>query len=199
LSHLGDVTVPENHAIIAIRSARVNEAFVRRAIASVFAMCAFAFVACAEREARALYERAQQHVERGEYALAVELLDRIVAEHPEGETARRAREERTLYVGLAAAVDTYAVRRVNDGIVRTARALYLHRGRHGAWPAQLSELRGVETVDPWGRVLRYAIKPRGRGFVLGSYGADGAPGGSGENADRFVEDGRFVDRPSVQP
>ncbi|MBM3571354.1 MAG: type II secretion system protein GspG [Alphaproteobacteria bacterium] len=38
--------------------------------------------------------------------------------------------------------------------------------------------------DPWGRVYTYRIPGRdGRGFDLMSLGADGAPGGTGENQD----------------
>jgi general secretion pathway protein G len=37
--------------------------------------------------------------------------------------------------------------------------------------------------DPWDREFVYATGKAGKGFTLGSLGADGLPGGEGENAD----------------
>ena len=43
-------------------------------------------------------------------------------------------------------------------------------------------LRGDEVpLDPWGNPYHY--EPKGRDFILMSYGADGAPGGEGDDAD----------------
>jgi general secretion pathway protein G len=38
-------------------------------------------------------------------------------------------------------------------------------------------------LDPWGREFRYASRSEAPGYAIGSYGADGAPGGDGENED----------------
>lgn len=38
-------------------------------------------------------------------------------------------------------------------------------------------------MDPWGREFRYASTGESPGYAIGSYGADGAPGGDGENED----------------
>lgn len=38
-------------------------------------------------------------------------------------------------------------------------------------------------TDPWGREFRYASRSESPGYAIGSYGADGAPGGDGENED----------------
>lgn len=38
-------------------------------------------------------------------------------------------------------------------------------------------------LDPWGREFRYASQSASPGYAIGSYGADGAPGGDGENED----------------
>ncbi|QRK04648.1 type II secretion system protein GspG [Archangium violaceum] len=36
--------------------------------------------------------------------------------------------------------------------------------------------------DPWGRAYQYRMSDNGKGYIM-SYGADGLPGGSGEDAD----------------
>jgi general secretion pathway protein G len=38
-------------------------------------------------------------------------------------------------------------------------------------------------IDPWGREFRYSQRNESPGYAIGSYGADGQPGGDGENAD----------------
>ena len=44
-------------------------------------------------------------------------------------------------------------------------------------------LKGGVPSDPWGRPYRYASPGPGGGIEILSLGADGAPGGEGENAD----------------
>jgi general secretion pathway protein G len=43
-------------------------------------------------------------------------------------------------------------------------------------------LKGAVPLDPWGRPYRYQLAPNGAVEIL-SLGADGVPGGEGENAD----------------
>ena len=43
-------------------------------------------------------------------------------------------------------------------------------------------LKGTLPTDPWGKPYRYQLAPNGSVEIL-SLGADGAPGGEGENAD----------------
>ena len=43
-------------------------------------------------------------------------------------------------------------------------------------------LKGTLPTDPWGKPYRYQLVPNGTVEIL-SLGADGAPGGEGENAD----------------
>jgi len=51
-------------------------------------------------------------------------------------------------------------------------------GWHGPY------LKKPEAInDPWGHAFRYAQSDRPPGYSLGTYGADGAPGGDGENED----------------
>lgn len=44
-------------------------------------------------------------------------------------------------------------------------------------------LKGAAPTDPWGKPYRYANPGAGGGIDIISLGADGAPGGDGENAD----------------
>lgn len=156
------------------------------------------------RESRAqdLHERAQDHVERAEFVEAVALLDEILERYPDTDVARKARAELSLYRGLSNAVETYAARRVYDQMILTARAIYRFEADRGAWPRSLSDLAprylAEAPIDPWGRPLGYAVKPGRRGYVLGCRGADGADGGAGEARDWFIEDGRFVTRPTSE-
>lgn len=72
---------------------------------------------------------------------------------------------------------------------------------HGRYPSKGEELRVLRDSppgaprrgpylsqsvprDPWGhRYVYQSPGPNGRGYVVESYGADGKPGGTGENAD----------------
>jgi hypothetical protein len=88
-------------------------------------------------------------------------------------------------------------------VIRTARALQRYRDRRRAWPTHLSALVPdyLDRVpwDPWGRELLYRAKPSGRGYVLACYGADGEPGGEGDDRDWLVENGSFVRALSRSP
>ena len=74
-------------------------------------------------------------------------------------------------------------------IAQSGEMLDLYKLKKGQYPAALSELVAAgytkETPkDAWQRDLIYTRDPRSAsGFKLGSYGADGTPGGEGENAD----------------
>jgi hypothetical protein len=47
-------------------------------------------------------------------------------------------------------------------------------------------LTGTPVPDPWGGAVRYYRLPGHTGFMLVSLGADGRPGGAGEDADVVV-------------
>jgi hypothetical protein len=157
---------------------------------------------CAGDAGRAdkLFGTAQQHVRAGEIEQAVEVLEQLLEQYPETPAAEQARREVLLYRGLAGAVRSYPVREARDRIVTTARALQRYRDRRRAWPDSLEQLvpKYLESfpLDPWGRELLYEAKPRGRGYHLACFGADGEPGGVDDDADWFVEDGAFVLNPS---
>lgn len=46
--------------------------------------------------------------------------------------------------------------------------------------------REQQLIDPWGRKLIYKVPGEGGAFDLGTLGADGKEGGSGDNADHFA-------------
>jgi general secretion pathway protein G len=170
-------------------------------IAMLITLCLLGGCHRSERKAEALFERAMQQVATNELPRAVELFQEIVDKYPDTSAARRARDAVVLYSGLEQAVETYPVRRAHDLMVQTARAVHRLRNRGRGWPRALDrllpDLLAEPPIDPWGRPLLYQPKPRGRGYVLSCYGSDGRPGGSGDAADIFVEDGDFVRKPST--
>lgn len=157
---------------------------------------------CASEEERAgrMYDKAQSHVEEGELQSAIEIYETIVSRYPGTVTARNASRQIVLYRGLEDAVRSYPVRVARDLIVETARGIELYRRRTRRWPPDLDRLvpdyLPQLPTDPWGRVLLYQVKARGRGYILACFGEDGEPGGEGDGADWYVEDGSFVLQPS---
>ena len=79
--------------------------------------------------------------------------------------------------------------------------LEAYRQDHGSYPPVTSGLqalvgddeRSLERVpsDPWGRA--YVYERIGDGFRVISYGADGAPGGEGFDADIEIRNGKLVE------
>ena len=155
-------------------------------------------VSCGNRERQAdrLYRKASQAVQEDNLDTAVELFQKIVDKYRETEAARRAEEAIELYSGLSQSAKLYPVRKASDAMILTARALERYRARNGKFPGDLSALapRYIEPVpvDAWGRNLVYRVKLNGRGYVLTSYGSDGAAGGSGDAHDIVIEDSKFV-------
>jgi hypothetical protein len=209
---LGVETVPMNVRIIKRdrvevngRNARDRENFFRARTLAVLALVSLAsgtmFSCGVERKADRLYREAQEDVRAGRLESAVERYAQIVRDYPTSEAARLARSEMELYRGLAKAERMYPVREVHRIIVNAARAIERYHARRRAWPETLHDLVPGELadypVDPWGRLLLYQRKPRGRGYLLASLGADGERGGAGELDDVFVEDGEFVRAPSL--
>ena len=160
-------------------------------------------LACGGDESRAerLYGKAKDHVDAGELQQAADRYQEILDRYGATKAAERARHGLVLVRGLDRAVRTYSARTARQLMVETARAIQSYHARRGAWPESfdrlLQEWIQESPIDPWGRLLRYARKPRGRGYVLACYGADGRPGGQGDDGDFYVEDGEFVGRPSV--
>jgi Type II secretion system (T2SS), protein G len=61
--------------------------------------------------------------------------------------------------------------------------LAAHYSANNAYPPDLSSLPGAPFLDAWGRPLVYLRPGSGNDYDLLSYGADGAPGGEGLEAD----------------
>jgi general secretion pathway protein G len=183
--------VPQDFRIIRRSRSEVN--FLATMIV-VLLMSALFFTACVDREAvaEAMYKEAMERVDRREYEEAVRLFDRIVREYPGTAAERKASRDVLLYRGLSGAVSNYAVQKARDLMTRTARALETHRMRHGRLPAKLADVLDEPPVDPWGNRLEYATTRGGRSYAVRSFGADGKPGGEGENADIMIRNGAFV-------
>ncbi len=193
--------VQRNARIIDRRAAQVNRVARPVALLVMLVVVGGGSSGCSRDSAAAReYALAQEHIGKHEIDEAVRVLQSIVERYPESAQAASAREDLTLYRGLANAVETYAERSVRDAMIRTARAVYTFRSRRGAWPKSLATLvpRDLDEspTDPWGRALLYKVKPAG-GYVLACFGSDGQPGGEGEARDWFIEDRGFVSRPTV--
>jgi hypothetical protein len=147
-----------------------------------------------ERRAERLWRQAIERVEKGDTQGAVDRLQKILDEYPDARIAEKAREQITVYRGLATAVQDYPLRRARELMVQIARASESYQRDHGRTPATLDELVPVKIAsvpnDPWGHPFLYAST--GRGYRLTCQGADGAPGGSADAADLIVVDGAFV-------
>jgi hypothetical protein len=147
-----------------------------------------------ERRAERLWRQAIERVEKGDTQGAVDRLQKILDEYPDARIAEKAREQITVYRGLATAVQDYPLRRARELMVQIARASESYQRDHGRTPATLDELVPVKIAsvpnDPWGHPFLYAST--GRGYRLTCQGADGAPGGSADSADLIVVDGAFV-------
>ncbi|MDR0781432.1 MAG: type II secretion system major pseudopilin GspG [Pseudomonadales bacterium] len=77
---------------------------------------------------------------------------------------------------LATALDTYRLDLA--AYPETLEGLVKNDTRRGAWAGPY--IKEVP-LDPWGHA--YVYTPEGTTFTLLSYGADGAPGGEGDDAD----------------
>lgn len=195
-----------NLTIIERRRREVNAA--KHALQSFMVACTLCLIVVGasscdgrERAANRIYDEAELLAVAGDHSGAAERFAEIVERHPGTDAARRAQPKATLYRGLAQAVTSYPSRTVSDRIIATARAVYRYRDQQGQWPDSLERLRPqfIEepAEDPWGRPFLYKIKSK-RGFILACLGADGVRGGSGDDADWYVEDGEFVRRPSLE-
>ena len=155
-------------------------------------------VACGgdERAAERLYREAKDRVAKNDYAGAVERLDKIATDHPDSPLAEQARRDAILYRGLDDAVTRYPQRRAREILVQLARIVERYRAAKHDVPGSLAELvpgwLEKEPLDPWGRTVVYQRKAVGSGYRLACLGADGKPGGSGDDADLVVDNGSFV-------
>ena len=190
------------------RSSEVNggtsmnrEATGRRSRSRIFLLVACLIVSLAscdsrERKAERLAREAKDLVTRGEHAEAAKKLETLYRDFPESPLAEGARRDAVLYRGLDDAVRQYPLRRAREILVQVARSVERYRADARAAPSSLDDLvpRYLDAVpeDPWGRALVYTVGPGARRYRLSCLGADGAPGGEGDDVDLVVADGAFV-------
>jgi Type II secretion system (T2SS), protein G len=159
-----------------------------------------AFVSCGggERRADRLWREAVDRAGNNDTEGAVRLMQKIIDDYPDTPVAAKARDQIVVYRGLAHAVQTYPMRRARELMVHVARAVETYRHQKGRPPASLDDLvpalLPALPQDPWGRPFRYALE--GKTYRLHCDGADGVPGGTGDDADLVVVDGDFVTAPS---
>ena len=100
-----------------------------------------------------------------------------------------------VYRGLLEAAQKETRRRANDDLLLLARRALEYQLAKGRYPSSLTLLPSYNTIprtDPWGRPYMYETTDReGHGYRLGALGADGKPGGSGEDQDILIVNGEF--------
>jgi oligopeptide/dipeptide ABC transporter ATP-binding protein len=108
---------------------------------------------------------------------------------PQGRTRNRPPRGVIVLALLLALAGTVLLRRARltreaEDTLRSVRSeIEARKAITGAYPERLSDLGwrlfplfpGGNPVDPWGRALRYRVRPDGQGYDLGSEGSAGAP------------------------
>jgi hypothetical protein len=144
--------------------------------------------------ARILYDRAEQLQKQGKYQEAMEKLQEIQERYPRSDLAPVARQELQSLRDLVTAGQRYPTDQAVALVRRTGRAVEKFKVDEGRLPRGLDELvpGWLERLeeDPWDRPVRY--ETTAAGYRLACYGADGKPGGRGQNQDVIVENGEFV-------
>jgi hypothetical protein len=119
-------------------------------------------------------------------------LQRVVERWPGTAAAEAAHRELESLDSLAQATVRGRSLRAWDAVRGVATAAERYRLRHGHYPPDADALvpRYLDrpVVDPWGSPVLYRRK--GRGYQVVCYGSDGLPGGTGDQSDLFVVDGR---------
>ena len=162
----------------------------------VVAVCVVAALApgCAERRAESAFQEAVAGEKDRPAAEVRADLARIVASWPDTRAAEKARREMQWLADLEQSSRGGRQLLAADAVRADARAVELFRAAAGHYPERLEEtaprcLRSIP-VDPWGRPVSYLRTPGG--YKVFCYGADGAPGGSGDDTDIVVVDGREI-------
>jgi tetratricopeptide (TPR) repeat protein len=161
-----------------------------------------------DERAQKLYDLVQYHLDEGNYDKAIEVLQRITIDYENTETARTAEEEISEYRDLIQLTMTTQRRSLETSFASLGRALENYKTRYRAYPIEEKELEKLpedlvpDTLDPWGNPIYY--KPLYSSpdtpsrmpddYVLGSFGADGLPGGVDQNKDFFYQNGQVRDR-----
>ena len=180
------------------RSDEVNAIARFLLMGTMIAFGVWGFTGCAsdERRAERMHRLALEELDEGNTEEAAAHLREILDRYPATEAAAKARQRLALVQGLQEAVEKYPRRRTHDAMVEVGRALERFRSQRRTYPAALEELvpaflpEGVPQ-DGWGGALSYEVRRGGRGYRMVSAGADGSPGGEGEDRDVVVENGKF--------
>lgn len=163
--------------------------------ASIGLVCAALLAGCSDYRAERLVERASDLARRGKYDEAIRLLEDVRSQFPDTAAARGVERQIVVFRGLQDAEQKEKRRRAGEDLILWGRKLDDFRAAKRRFPGSLAELgpRGSATLtDPWGRPYRYEPLRAGARYRLGSLGADGAPGGEGDDQDLLVDTGEFA-------
>lgn len=149
---------------------------------------------CTERRAERAFRTAVTMEETHPLPEVRDALQDIVKHYPKTKAAGRARQELEWIDDILSAAARGPLLRAWDAIRQVSMAVERFRVREKRLPEALEELVPRELADvvhdPWGVPIRFS--KRGNGYVVVCYGADGLPGGGGNNTDFVIENGKFV-------
>lgn len=166
---------------------------------------------CANRQeerAAQLYDLVEYHLGKQNYDKAIEILQRITIDYANTDIARRAEGEISEYQNLKQITMGSQWRTLETSFASLGVALENYKTRYQAYPLVVERLNKLpeemvpETQDPWGNPIYYKPlysmpnTPRRLpdNYVLGSFGADGLPGGVDQNKDFFYQNGELRER-----
>lgn len=148
---------------------------------------------CAQRRAQSAFKDAIELEETEGLPAAREALHQLINRWPKTKAAERARAEIEWIDDILSAAARGPLLAAWDSIRKVSVAVEKFRVRERRFPEQLEELipryLAGQVLDPWGVPVRF--DRRGDGYVVVSYGADGLPGGTGNNTDFVIQNGRF--------
>lgn len=149
---------------------------------------------CAEQRAQRAFRHAITMEETHPLPEVRDALQDIVKRYPKTKAATRARQELEWVDDVLSAAARGPLLRAWDAIRQVSMAVERFRAREKRLPETVEDLvpRDLSEVvrDPWGVAVRFSR--RGSGYVVVCYGADGLPGGGGNNTDFVIENGKFV-------
>lgn len=84
-------------------------------------------------------------------------------------------------------------KKVQADFVQFRDAIDMYRLKTKKWPQRLDDLVTAGVIvklqkDPWGHDYAYTPPTGTKSYLITSYGADGAPGGTGDNEDLTTDD-----------
>jgi len=149
---------------------------------------------CSSSRGHELREEASRLAQQGRYDEAIGALERAHQAYEGEPEAKEVEKQITLYRGLLESERKEKRRRANEDLIALGRSLHERRVSTGHFPASIADLAApgaAATVDPWGRPYRYLLQAGGSRYKLGCLGADGQPGGEGDDQDLLVDTGEF--------